>query len=319
MANVQFLFFFHVGLLVSSASFFQGRYGYGVSAFTPGFAAVRHPALSSSQGSANSFVGQTSFGRRNRSNSHSSTPPSDTATTLKMVIDRMSSECVAGIQKGHDIGNSIGLKTLRNEILFAGLVSSPERASKTLIRYRLDNPNEIEAAAIRTLQFKLPSGEIDLKKSNDESDKPKEPLPFAEETRSVLNRACEIADSMESQTVRSEHVILALMGYNNGKQIEKVPILDLLGDVPSLKQGLSSSGFSVTKFCQDLVNALPNTPFSADSEDDIVVKDTVVVGGRGGGGTSTLKDVGVDMTQLALEGKLDMVFGRDKEIRNALR
>jgi ATP-dependent Clp protease ATP-binding subunit ClpA len=32
-----------------------------------------------------------------------------------------------------------------------------------------------------------------------------------------------------------------------------------------------------------------------------------------------LKDVGVDMTQLALEGKLDMVFGRDKEIRNALR
>ena len=35
--------------------------------------------------------------------------------------------------------------------------------------------------------------------------------------------------------------------------------------------------------------------------------------------TTTLNDVGVDMTQMALDGKLDMVFGREKEIRSALR
>ena len=77
----------------------------------------------------------------------------------------------------------------------------------------------------------------------------------------------------------------------------------------------------LTQFCQDLVNALPMTPVSSDSVDDLVVKDTVVVGGRAraGGATATLDEVGVDMTQMALDGKLDMVFGREKEIRSALR
>jgi ATP-dependent Clp protease ATP-binding subunit ClpA len=311
MARIQSLVF---GLLLSSGFIFlQDESQYRVSAFTQGFVAGRASTVSSSQVSSD-FADAISFGFRIRSKIHS-TRTSSSDTTLKMVIERMSSECVGGIQKAHDIGSSIGLMELRNEILFCGMVDSPERAAKTLIRYRLDNPSEIESAAIRTLQFKLPSGEINLK--GDKSPTAKESLPFAEETRFVLNRACEIADSMESQTVRSEHVILALMGYNGGEKIEKVPILDLLGDIPSLKQGLSSSGFSVTRFCQDLVNALPNTPISVDSSDDIVVKDTVVVGGRtGGGGTSTLKDVGIDLTQLALEGKLDMVYGRDKEIRS---
>mmetsp|Transcript_50807 Transcript_50807/g.54991 ORF Transcript_50807/g.54991 Transcript_50807/m.54991 type:complete len:731 (-) Transcript_50807:64-2256(-) len=62
------------------------------------------------------------------------------------------------------------------------------------------------------------------------------------------------------------------------------------------------------------------TPIS-ESEGDLVVKDTVVVGGSEskGGSTNTLNDVGVDMTQMALDGRLDMVFGRDQEIRSALR
>ncbi|KAG7343088.1 ATP-dependent Clp protease ATPase subunit [Nitzschia inconspicua] len=234
---------------------------------------------------------------------------------LQMVIDRMSNECVAGIQVAHDIGNNIGLKTLRNEVLFCGMIAKPERAAKTLQKYNLDNVSEIEAATIRTLQYKLPSGELDL--NGDKNDKKKEALPFSEETRSILNKACEIADRMESQTVRSEHVILALLGYNNGNPIQTVPVLDLLGDIPTLRQGnRETSGFRVTQFCQDLVNDLPNTPVSGDN---VMVRDRVVVGGGVGGGTSTLNDVGVDMTQMALEGKLDMVFGRDKEIRSALR
>lgn len=230
----------------------------------------------------------------------------------------MSNECVAAIQVAQTIGNSIGLKTLRNEVLFCGMIARPERAAKTLQKYRLDNISEIEAAAIRTLQFKLPSGELDLKKGENKKDASTEALAFSEEARTILDKACDIADRMESPTVRSEHVILALLGYNNGNAIETVPVLDLLGDIPTLKQGnRETSGFRVSQFCQDLVNDLPNTPVSGD---DVIVRDRVIVGGGGGGGgTSTLNDVGVDMTQMALEGKLDMVFGRDKEIKSALR
>ena len=237
---------------------------------------------------------------------------------LSMAIDRMSNDCVAAIQKAHEIGNSMGMKSLKNEIIFVGMVANPERAAKTLQRYRLNDYDEIEISAIKTLQFKSEELNPDPGFNGDNQNAP---LPFSDESRVLLAKACAIADRLESPTVRSEHVILALMGYNNGMKIETVPVMDLLRTIPSLKQvNTETGGFTVTQFCQDLVNALPMTPVS-DSEDDLVVKDTVVVGGsaRAGGATATLDEVGVDMTQMALDGKLDMVFGRETEIRSALR
>jgi len=207
------------------------------------------------------------------------------------------------------------------------MVASPERAARTLERYKMDNSAEVETSAIRTLQFKLPTNEFDANINNnsistgDKSNK-NEPLPFSDESRTLLTKACQIADRMESPTVRSEHVILALMGYNNGLKIEVVPVMDLLRNIPSLKQvNRETGGFTVTQFCLDLVNALPMTPVPSTPSDDLVVKDTVVVGGsqKSGGSTNTLNEVGVDMTQMALDGKIDVIFGRDQEIRSALR
>ena len=199
------------------------------------------------------------------------------------------------------------------------MVANPERASRTLQRYKLDDYDEIETSAIKTLQFKSEELNPDPGFNGDNLN---EPLPFSDETRVLLTKACTIADRLESPTVRSEHVILALMGYNNGIKIETVPVMDLLRTIPSLKQvNRETGGFTVTQFCQDLVNALPMTPVPTSSGDDLIVKDTVVVGGseKAGGSTTTLDDVGVDMTQMALDGKLDTVFGRDQEIRSALR
>eukprot|EP00535_Pseudo-nitzschia_heimii_P005497 CAMPEP_0197186300 /NCGR_PEP_ID=MMETSP1423-20130617/13635_1 /TAXON_ID=476441 /ORGANISM="Pseudo-nitzschia heimii, Strain UNC1101" /LENGTH=973 /DNA_ID=CAMNT_0042637571 /DNA_START=95 /DNA_END=3016 /DNA_ORIENTATION=- len=240
------------------------------------------------------------------------------ASQLSMAIDRMSNDCVAGVQKAHEIGNSIGMKSLKNEIIFVGMVANPERASKTLQRYKLDDYDEIETSAIKTLQFK--SEELNPNAASNGNDQ-NQPLPFSDETRVLLTKACTIADRMESPTVRSEHVILALMGYNNGAKIETVPVMDLLRTIPSLKQvNRETGGFTVTQFCQDVVNALPMMPVSDGSGDDLVVKDTVVVGSsKAGGSTNTLDEVGVDMTQMALDGKLDVIFGRDKEIKSALR
>mmetsp|Transcript_19311 Transcript_19311/g.21782 ORF Transcript_19311/g.21782 Transcript_19311/m.21782 type:complete len:365 (+) Transcript_19311:131-1225(+) len=282
---------------------------------------------------ASSFVGRN-IAHNNNSNrskmttvTKRSTGRIGSTTGLTMVIDRMSNDCVAGIQKAHEIGNSIGLDSLRSEIIFCGMVASPERAARTLERYKMDNSAEVETSAIRTLQFKLPTNEFDANINNnsistgDKSNK-NEPLPFSDESRTLLTKACQIADRMESPTVRSEHVILALMGYNNGLKIEVVPVMDLLRNIPSLKQvNRETGGFTVTQFCLDLVNALPMTPVPSTPSDDLVVKDTVVVGGsqKSGGSTNTLNEVGVDMTQMALDGKIDVIFGRDQEIRSALR
>ena len=296
-----------------------------IMAFSSPAIILSSPA-SSGLSSASSFVGRvvTQNNKLPKMTTTKKTRSTRSRTTgLTMVIDRMSNECVAGIQKAHEIGNSIGLETLNNEILFCGMVAHPERAARTLERYKIDNFDEVETSAIRTLQFTLSTFNYDPNKIDENNNKSTnvEPLPFSDESRILLTKACLIADRMESPTVRSEHVILALMGYNNKMKIDTVPVMDLLRTIPALKQvNRETGGFSVTQFCTDLVNALPMTPIS-ESEGDLIVRDTVVVGGSEskGGSTNTLNDVGVDMTQMALDGRLDMVFGRDQEIRSALR
>lgn len=257
-----------------------------------------------SRQASSSFAPGMIIRSRTRSNTRQTS-----ATSLSMVFDKMSNECVAAMKEAQDIGTEIGLDVLRTEVLFAGVVARPERAGRTLAKYSLE-ALEVKEAVIQTLTYKtgITLGEPSLSSS-------KEPLPFSDDARIVLNKALQIAERMESKTLRSEHVLLALMGYNNGNKIETVPILEVLGDLTSLKRAEVS--FSVSKFCDELVNALPMTPVGTA---DVIVQDQVAIGSqRGGGSTNTLSEVGVDLTQMAMEGKLDMVFGRDNEIRTALR
>lgn len=238
------------------------------------------------------------------------------STALKMVkgeapptrvpqLERLSNDAIEAIKQAHDLGNSIGLKQLRPEIVFVGVVSKPERAKKTLDQYKLSMEG-VRDAVLKTLKFR---SSVEVKK---EANPRNEALPFDDDTKMVVTKAAQIADGMESDTIRSEHILLALFGYNNGEAIETVPIIDVLSDIRVLTEG--DSDFSITKFCDDLVNSLP----LISTDGGAIVRENVIVGG-GSGNTNTLAEVGVDLTQMALEGKLDMVFGRDQEIRTALR
>jgi ATP-dependent Clp protease ATP-binding subunit ClpC len=270
-----------------------------------GFALKRSGTMTFSV-SLPSMLSQGSFASNSMSNRRQlSANKCRKSSSLTMVIERLSDECVEAVEQSHDISNEIGLKTLRVEILFAGIVAKPERAAKTLDTFGIEF-EEVKRSAIKTLTYKAG---VKLSGPNPT----KEALPFSDQAKLTLNEACKIADRMESPIVRSEHVLLALMGYNNGNKVLSVPVLQVLGDMPSIRHAQTS--FSVSKFCDALVNALPLTPTSGE---DVVVKDKVVVGGQAGS-TNTLKEVGVDLTQMALEGKLDFVYGRDKEIRTALR
>jgi hypothetical protein len=190
-------------------------------------------------------------------------------SAMHMVIDRLSFECIEAVKQSHDIGHEIGLKTLRNEILFAGIVAKPERAQKILEKYGI-TAEDVKKSAIKKLRFQ--SG-VELSNPDPTN---KDALPFSPDTKTILSKACEIADRMESQVVRSEHVLLALMGYNNGNDIEEVPVVEVLREMTSIQK--AGHDFTVSKFCYELVQSLPLTPVSGK---DVVVKDTVVIGGQG--------------------------------------
>jgi len=77
-------------------------------------------------------------------------------------------------------------------------------------------------------------------------------------------------------------------------------------------------------FCEDLIFEMKRQPDS-DVDDgqgtpsSKILVEEVTIGGPSPGNTATLDKVGVDLTQMALDGKLDVVYGRDNEIRMALR
>ena len=148
----------------------------------------------------------------------------------------------------------------------------------------------------------------------------REALPFSAASKRLLEQALSIADTLNSQSVRSEHVMLALMGFNNGRPIESAPALDVLSSMSGLKS-LDGKAFSCFKFCEQLVQDLELQP-DTDVENRSAprARDEVVINRGGLGlGSLTLSTVGVDLTQMALDGKLDNVSGRNDEIRSALR
>lgn len=269
---------------------------------------IRSPSSSSSPPSFYSTNQISKHANNNRSKSSSS-------SLLSMVVDRMSDECVAATQVSHKIGNEIGLRLLRNEVLIAGIANRPERSGRTLAKYNLMYPL-VRKSAERTLEqsgFQL-SRKVnrDTLASNGEKQ-----LKFSEEVKFTLTKASRIADHFGSDLIHSEHVLLALMGYNFGNPVDQLSLTAAF-NVLKNSEGVAVddvSKFSAYDFCEELAVDM-REPY--DLNENPVTEEVVVIGG-GSSKTNTLEEVGVDLTQMALEGKLDKVFGRDKEIGMALR
>jgi ATP-dependent Clp protease ATP-binding subunit ClpC len=129
-----------------------------------------------------------------------------------------------------------------------------------------------------------------------------------------LTTASQIADHFDSRMIHSEHVLLALMGYNFGKPIDQMNVgvgLEIFRNT----ENVVDPKFSAYDFCEDLLQDM-KLPY--DFARNTVTDEVVVIGG-GSTKSNTLEEVGVDLTQLAVEGKLDRVYGRDNEIMMALR
>ena len=71
--------------------------------------------------------------------------------------------------------------------------------------------------------------------------------------------------------------------------------------------------FSGTQFCTTLLQNIKDEASSGNGQE------LVTAGGASSGKTPTLEECGIDLTAQARAGQLDPVFGRDDEIRSALR
>jgi ATP-dependent Clp protease ATP-binding subunit ClpC len=276
----------------------------------------------------------------------------ETKTGLFMIFERMSEECIGALVTAQNEAARLGQRVVGTEIMTVGIVDRPENSRKTLkaagitlrkIKRTTEDmflPENDDGNDDGTKDDKNPTNALGKmlniqKKARDVE------LPFTAALKKTLQNAARIADKMASMdvgnnnnnsnnnnnilgpaTIQSEHVLLALLEWESDKPNESAAKLDKDGyargalAVFMQMDGLGGDDFNPTEFCRTLLKDLKEMSENEEYS-------TELVSGGGGAGsrntTPTLSEVGVDLTQAAMDGELDEVYGRDEEIKSCLR
>lgn len=262
-----------------------------------------------------------------------------TSSSLCMIFERMSEECIGSLVTAQSESARLAQPSVGCEVMAIGIIDRPERARKTLKSYAI-SLRKAKLTVEHMFRDEVAGGSDDGSDENGEKNKGGSnnifqmspqllnmnkkardvELPFAPPLKRVLTQAGAIADSFDSPTVNSEHVLLSLLGFDatQGKVPQEVDaIVEERGYAKGAlavflrMEGVDSTSFSSSDFCRQLV---------LDMNDDQTDGPELVTGqGSETSSTPTLSDVGVDLTDLAIRMELDPVHGRDEEIKNALR
>ena len=174
------------------------------------------------------------------------------------------------------------------EHLLTGLLKEPEgTAGKILAEFGVDQEKLMELIGQLVAP---PQGETALKE-------PKDPQ-YSPRSRKILEQALEDAESMEC-TAGTEHILLALLKET-----------DCVGT-----RLLFTMGVNIQKLFAAVLTAM-------GFDNDTIAEEFQYarnVGNKRTTSTPTLDQYSRDLTELAAEGKLDPVMGRDKEINRLIQ
>jgi len=242
---------------------------------------------------------------------------SGSSGALTMVFERMSEDCIGALVTAQSECQRVDLPEVTPELMMVGLVDRPEMARKTFQKFGLKfrqvqrTVYDMYGASDKK-QSALES--IFKRNTQDASD-----LPFSKELKQALTRASKIADAMGTTTIKSHHVVLALLEYDSKTKTAAVADMEtqtfLNGAYAVLYNTDGVEPFEAIDFCESLVTTIAEEPEGGSD------KPLVAAGASGSGekGTPTLAECGTDLTQMARDGQLDIVEGRSREIQMALR
>lgn len=236
-----------------------------------------------------------------------------TTTHLSMVFERMSEDCIVSLVTAQKESRKLGLKEVTNEVMLAGIVDRPEKAKATLMQYGI-TWRKVTATLKEMYPITDTAGFNFFQSQTTNA----EDLPFSRNLKSTMISASKLADQQSSETIHSEHVLMALLEYSPLNESAAEPDLEKeIIECGALAVIMNSDGvdddFTAIGFCQALQG---NIKKAAEEDDNELV---AAGGGSSGSKTPTLQECGVDLTQQARAGQLDPVYGRDDEIRSCLR
>ena len=236
----------------------------------------------------------------------------------RMVFERFSGDAVAAVMFAQQESKRMAGKELEPEHLLLGVVSSPEGAYGALQRCRLASLPDVsravenycfaraaeddaknaaasaggDAANPLGLPKNLFGGGGGAPSADEAAKKKKADAPFSRKSQRLFPRALELSENFGSDVVRSEHLLMAVLEDDEG-------VAAVLGELRVNAEELQ------LEVASDAESGTGNAE--------------LVGAGPPKGKTPTLSECGVDLTELAKEGKLDPVAGRDDETARALQ
>jgi ATP-dependent Clp protease ATP-binding subunit ClpC len=286
---------------------------YATTAFVP--SPGRSSAISISQIQPNNYVSKQYHVQNTATRLFMSTPAS--------AMDRLSDGVIKAISYSQDASRNVGLDVLDSEMLLVGMVRSAGatdiEARKILTSFGISPDGALKAATSIVTEKGLVSTGSSTTSSTE--------LPFSAAVKKTLSDSVAIADRMSPTgsdgAVLPGHVLLALLEYDDRYKVATEDVSKCTG-LAVLKKTAEDSpvarAFDGTQFCRDLASDMQNKVVAngGAGATEIREREVIEVGG-GGGSTPTLEKVGIDLTEMAKEGRLDAVYGRENEIRMCLR
>ena len=248
---------------------------------------------------------------------------STSGTQLNLMFHRLSDDCMSALRTAQEQASLLHQSEVNNACLLLGIVDSPEHAKITLETFGITWP-QVRSVLTHLI---VPSS-ASTPRLSDFATNVALDLPYSHGFQKTLNEAGHLARLMGSQTIHSEHVLLALLEY---KEVNGQPQASGRGDGCEAMEIIEHIDATLDgeTICQSLLTSLlesrtQRTQSSFDDRSthskDIQAKnndmdETKVETSK----SSKLLEYGIDLTQRAREGKLDIVQERDEEIWNCIR
>ena len=202
------------------------------------------------------------------------------------VFERMSEDCIGAIVTAQKQAQKFSQRQVELPFLVAGIVDLPESPAmeRTLKQYGVTYRKATGALSEIYPDQEKSQGIGSFFQARD----PDDDLPFGKDVQKTLKEAGAIADAMESNTINTHHIFLAMLEYKEG-------------DPPKAVADSSTNGayYLLTKIDPDIdsvdmcVSLLGHLAENAENERDLVT------GVGSSAGTKTLDELGVDLTAQA--------------------
>jgi ATP-dependent Clp protease ATP-binding subunit ClpC len=229
-------------------------------------------------------------------------------TALNLVFHRLSDDCIAALNVAQEQASLMQQEEITNPIMLLGIIDSPQRAKSTLDKFGIT-----WQAVRQVLNNLIVSSTMSTPRLSDFTNAKSE-LPYSKELQATLNEAGKLSNLMGSATINSEHILLALFEY---KEVNGQPQASGRGDTCEAMEIVEH--IDATLDGEEICQSLLRTLLDERVEGNLKAKELAQATDSETKPASILLEFGIDLTQRAREGKLDLVHERDEEIWNCLR